>query len=91
MNVYIHMIWKRWISYAGFKKWKRFNEYDMRRSNPDLDGWVYKDNEGNETLALFKNKEPTNINDAFYPANRGYIYEHPNELLAYYIDHLYVK
>ena len=82
---------ERWLRYSGFKRYKRFKEYSLRRSNPDLDGWVYLDPEGNETLAVFRNRNPTGIDDANYPGGRNYMMEHPNETLAYYIDFKYAN
>jgi len=80
---------ERWIKFMGYKPYKRFNEYKYARANPDLDGWVYIDPLGNETLALFNTETPKGIDDSDYPGGMNYMAEHPNETLAYYVDHLY--
>ena len=84
---------KKWLKYHGYKPHKRLRDYKLGRSNPDLDGWVYLDKNGKETLAIFKNENPTGIDDATYPYDRkdGYMAEAPNETLAYQIDYLYGK
>jgi hypothetical protein len=65
----------------------------MRRSNPDLDGIVYLDNTGKETLAIFNTLTPDSIDDSYYPqpGEHGYMAESPIETLAYYIDFSYGK
>jgi len=80
---------ERWIKFMGYTPYKRFNEYKYARANPDLDGWVYLDPLGNETLAKFNTETPKGIDDSDYPGGMNYMAEHPNETLAYYIDHLY--
>jgi len=82
---------ERWIKHMGYKPYKRFSDYKYGRGNPDLDGWVYIDPLGNETLAIFNTETPKGIDDSHYPGGMNYMAEHPNETLAYYIDHKYVK
>jgi len=80
---------KVWIEAEGYKPYKKFSEYPMGRSNPDLDGMVYLDKNGRETLAQFKNNNPSGIDDATYLAGKDWKEEHPNETLAYRVDYYY--
>jgi len=82
---------EKWMKHMGYKVHKRFDEYPMRRSNPDLDGWVYIDPEGNETLAMFKSNNPKGINDSEYPGKKDWKFEHPYETLAYKVDYLFAN
>ena len=81
---------KVWREAEGYKPYKKFSEYPMRRSNPDLDGMVYLDKKGNETLVQFTTMNPTSIDDKVtYPGNKDWKVEHPNETLAYRVDYYY--
>ncbi len=80
---------KKWMDKKGYKPYKKFKDYPMGRSNPDLNGIVYLDPEGNETLAQFKNHSPSGIDDSVYPGGKDWKYEHPYETLAYTIDYFY--
>jgi hypothetical protein len=86
-----HDDFTNWAKYNGYIPYKKFEEYKMRRSNPDLDGIVYLDNTGKETLAIFNTTTPKNIDQAYYPqpGKYGYMAESPIETLAYYIDFMY--
>jgi hypothetical protein len=78
----------KWTEYNDYKRFKRFEDYPMRRSNPDLDGIVYLDKTGKETLAMFNTLTPKSIDEATYPqpGKYGYMSESPIETLAYFID-----
>jgi hypothetical protein len=81
---------KIWREAEGYKPYKKFSDYPMRRSNPDLDGMVYLDKNGNETLVQFTTSNPTSIDDKVtYPGNKDWKMEHPNETLAYRVDYYY--
>ena len=81
---------KIWIDSEGYKPYKRLSDYPMARSNPDLDGIVYLDKNGNETLVQFTTTNPTSIDDKVtYPGNKDWKVEHPNETLAYRVDYYY--
>ena len=82
---------EKWMKEMGYKPYKRSNEYRLRRSNPDLDGWVYKDDKGRETIALFKSEQPTGIDDSIYLGGSDWKFEHPYETLAYRIDYFYAN
>jgi hypothetical protein len=79
-----------WREAEGYKPYKKFSEYPMRRSNPDLDGTVYLDKYGNETLVQFTTTNPSSIDDKVtYPGGKTWKEEHPNETLAYMVDYAY--
>ena len=78
-----------WMKSEGYTPYKNFKDYPMGRSNPDLNGIVYKDKFGNETIALFKNMNPKGIDDSYYPGGKDWKYEHPYETLAYKVDYAY--
>ena len=81
---------KVWMDSEGYKPYKKFSDYSMRRSNPDLDGIVYLDKNGNETIVQFTTLNPTSIDDKVtYPGNKDWKVEHPNETLAYRVDYYY--
>ena len=88
-----HDDFTQWAKFNGYKPYKKFNDYELRRSNPDLDGIVYLDNTGKETLAIFNTLNPNSIDDSSYPqpGKFGYMAESPIETLAYYIDHDYAN
>ena len=76
-----------WIKENGFKIYKRLDEYPLRRNNPDVDGWVYIDPQGRETVALFTSINPDRFEDVIYPGGFDrHETEHPNETLAYLLD-----
>ena len=79
-----------WTDLEGYVPYKNFKDYPMRRSNPDLDGIVYLDKNGNETLVQFTTTNPNSIDDKVtYPGNKDWKVEHPNETLAYRVDYYY--
>jgi hypothetical protein len=80
---------EEWIDINGYEKHSLLKYYPLARSNPDVNGIVYKSKEGCLTLAQFKNKNPTGIDDATYPCGRDWKHEHPYETLAYTIDYDY--
>jgi hypothetical protein len=80
---------EEWMRVNGYIKHSHLKDYPMARSNPDVNGVVYKSKEGCLTLAQFKNKNPSGIDDAVYPCGRDWKHEHPYETLAYTIDYDY--
>ena len=80
---------ENWMKSQGYKPYKLLSDYPLARSNPDVNGIVYLDKNGNETLAQFKNKNPSGIDDAVYPGNKDWKFEHPYETLAYLVDYAY--
>ncbi len=80
---------EEWMKVNGYSVHSHLKDYPLARSNPDVNGIVYKSREGCLTLAQFKNKHPSGIDDATYPCGRDWKYEHPYETLAYTIDYDY--
>lgn len=58
------------------------------RSNPDLNEYIYKDENDNELIANYTNEYPTNINDI---SLKNIVFEHPYEKMAYEIGESYEK
>ena len=77
---------QRWNDHNGYKKFNILKNYPLARNNPDVDGIVYVDKYGKETLAQYRTKNPKNIEDSMYPYGQDYKTEHPNEVLAYKVD-----
>ena len=70
-----------YINNKKFYKVKRKTKYDNIRANPDLDNYIYKD-ENNVVYKAVYNQNPTSIEDiTYYPYNKQ-LYEHPNERMA---------
>ena len=64
-----------------FTKIKKKTKYDNIRANPDLNDYIYKDNDNNVYKAVY-NINPNSIEDiVYYPQNKQ-LYEHPNERMA---------
>ena len=96
---------ERWIRWAGYKRNRRQSDIATARSNPDVDGWTYIDPLGKETVVHYNvqhkepfsryrglaqySKLPKSILDATYPHNDSAATEHPYEMLAYKLDHMY--
>jgi hypothetical protein len=80
---------EEWLKVAGYKKDSLLKDYPMARSNPDVNGIVYVNKDGCKTLAEFKNKNPSGIDDATYPCGRDWKHEHPYEHLAYIVDYMF--
>lgn len=58
------------------------------RANPDLDEFIYKDEQGRELVAYYSSENPKGINDITLT---NYHYEHPFEKMAYEIAENYSK
>jgi len=81
---------QKWNEHNGYKRFNKLTNYPLARNNPDVDGIVYLDKNGKETLAQYRNRYPMSIEEAFYPYGQDYTREHPNEVLAYKVD-AYIK
>jgi hypothetical protein len=79
---------RRWIHNNGYIAYRKLEDYPLARKNPDLDGVVYLDKNNKETLAVYPNSQPASMEEAIYKGG-DYKSEHPNEALAYEIDHHY--
>lgn len=83
----IHIYQKKYkkdmkIYLSLFTKVKKREESDHIRANPDIDQWIYKDNERiYQTVYV---KDPKSIQDV-----KRYKYEHPFEKMAEEIERLY--
>ena len=70
-----------------FTKFKERNESDNIRANPDLDNWIYKDENNNLYMANYKVNSKT-IEDIVYSPSNNQSYEHPFEKMAIYIENI---
>ena len=68
-----------------FIKYKLRDKNDNIRANPDLNNWIYKDNDNNIYQALY-NKDPSSIEDIKYLPINNQSYEHPFEKMAIEIE-----
>ena len=78
-------------NYLDNKKFKRVKErgpYDNIRANPDLDNYIYQDENHLSYKALY-NKNPSSIEDIIYYPQNNQSYEHPYEKMAIDIENLY--
>jgi len=75
-----------WIKHAGFKPYKKWKDYKIARSNPDIDEWSYLDKEGKPLVVLYKTKNPNSIHEVEYSNNGDPTTEHPYEVLAYLLE-----
>ena len=73
-----------------FTKFKKRDEDDNIRANPDLDNWIYKDSENNLYTAIYNNN-PKTIEDITYNPINNQSYEHPYEKMAIFIEKLKFK
>lgn len=75
----------RYLDINKFKKIKKRNSHDNIRANPDLDEFIYSDENFNVYKAIY-NKNPTSIEDVIYYPNDNQSYEHPYEKMAIYLE-----
>ena len=81
----------QWIYHNNYTRYRRQSDIPNARSNPDVDGWTYIDENGHETVTLYTSNTPDSILDAKYPGYNDHpSSEHPYEKLAYTIDHMYM-
>jgi hypothetical protein len=78
-----------YIKKNNFTKIKLRTENDNIRANPDLDNWIYKDNNNNILKATYNNNA-SSIEDIQYSPINIQSYEHPFEKMAIEIENLYV-
>ncbi len=77
---------KIWMKYAGFKPYKKWKDFKIARSNPDIDDWSYLDKDGNPLVVLYKSKNPSSIYEVKYSNKGDATTEHPYEVLAYSLE-----
>lgn len=61
-------------------------KFIKRRSNPDLDEYIYKDRNGKIMICEYVNEHPKNLLDINYMNTE---YEHPYEMLSYISENLF--
>ena len=64
-----------------FKRIKKRNRFDNIRANPDLDDYIYAD-EDNNTYKSTYNMNPNSVEDVTYYPNNTQEFEHPYEKMA---------
>ena len=74
-----------WIKDNGFTKYKLKTKDDNIRANPDIDNYIYKNNNNTPLMSKY-NELPLSINDVMYYPVNNYKYEHPLELMAYTLE-----
>lgn len=74
-----------YLKQNNFVKFKKRSDNDNIRSNPDLDGWIYKDFENNIYQAKY-NENPKSIEDIKYMPTNSQSCEHPYEKMAIFIE-----
>lgn len=68
-----------------FTRFKERDENDNIRANPDLDNWIYKDENEKLYMANYKSTSKT-IEDIIYTPINSQSYEHPYEQMAIFIE-----
>ena len=76
-----------YLNEFNFKKIKLRDENDNTRANPDLDNFIYADNNNNQLKAVFNNN-PSSIEDIKYIPYNNQSSEHPFEKMAIFIENL---
>ena len=71
----------KYLEINNFSKFKKRDEKDNVRSNPDLDNWIYK-NKDNEIFKAMYKENPESIEDIEYFPTNNQSYEHPFEKMA---------
>ncbi len=77
---------KIWMKHAGYKPYKKWKDFKVARSNPDIDDWSYLDKDGKPLVVLYKTKNPSSIHEVEYSNNGDATTEHPYEVLAYSLE-----
>ena len=76
-----------YLNINNLKKYKKKTENDNIRANPDLDSWIYIDNNNNVYKAVY-NKNPQSVEDIEYFPYNSQSSEHPFEKMAIEIENL---
>ena len=71
----------------GFERIRRREKGGLIRSNPDLDEFIYRDNNGVEMIAIYNSEYPNGIGDIKIASKM----EHPFEFMAYEVAEEYYK
>lgn len=73
---------QKYLDKHKYKKFKIKNEVGNTRANPDLDEWIYKDDDGKIYCSIY-NDNPSSILDVVYHPINNSNSEHPYEQMAY--------
>lgn len=76
---------QKYLDEHNFKIVKKRDSNDNIRANPDLNDFIYKDNNNNIYKAIYKNNAKT-IEDIKYSPINNQSYEHPFENMAIFIE-----
>jgi hypothetical protein len=79
---------EKFIKYHGFKKYKKVEDTDKIRANPDIDDWIYIDLDGKIYKSMFRENAKKITDVRFFPINKSR-YEHPFEKMANEISDSY--
>lgn len=72
---------KIYLTNKKYTKLKKITKFDNIRANPDLDNYIYRDNDFNIYKAIY-NKNASSIEDITYYPYNSQLYEHPYEKMA---------
>lgn len=91
-SIHIHQRYNKkeideYLIRKGFERIRRREKGGMIRSNPDLDEFIYRDNNGVEMVAIYNSEYPNGIGDIKIASKM----EHPFEYMAYEIAEEYYK
>lgn len=71
-----------YLNLNGYEKYKKREENDKTRANPDIDEWIYLDKNKNVNKAVYNRNNPFTLQDVtFYPED-SQSNEHPYEKMA---------
>jgi len=77
-----------YLNKNNYSRNRKKPEGSLIRANPDLDEYLYKDENGREFVAYYSSEYPKGINDITLT---NYHYEHPYEKMAYEIAESYSR
>jgi len=83
---YNKIVLNEYLNKHNYKISRRRDTEPLIRANPDLDEYIYMDNNGIEMIYKYKSVTPNGINDIIPSKN-----EHPFEVMAYEIAENYIK
>jgi hypothetical protein len=81
---------QQYLMLYQFSKWKKRDEFDNIRANPDLDQWIYQDSQERIYKSQY-NDNPSSVEDIFYLPINHQTYEHPFEKMAIEIEDMLLK
>ncbi len=75
-----------WMKTQGYKPYKKWSDFKIARSNPDINEWSYLDPNGKPMVVLYKTHNPNSIHEVTYSGMQDPSNEHPYETLAYTLE-----